>query len=73
MLKRAIFPTLVLFLIFIGLISTLASEKPSEVISVHFSPNGSCTDAIVDCLDKATNSVYVQAYSFTSAPIEVET
>ena len=37
--------------------------------AVYFSPDGGCTDAIVACLDKATNSVYVQAYSFTSAPI----
>ena len=27
------------------------------------------TEAVVDALDHATNSVLVQAYSFTSAPI----
>ena len=36
---------------------------------VHFSPNGGCTDAIIRTLNAATNSVHVQAYSFTSAPI----
>jgi len=36
---------------------------------VFFSPRGGCTEAVVDALDRATNSVLVQAYSFTSAPI----
>jgi phosphatidylserine/phosphatidylglycerophosphate/cardiolipin synthase-like enzyme len=36
---------------------------------VFFSPRGGCTDAVVGVLDRATNSVLVQAYSFTSAPI----
>ncbi|HMC28159.1 MAG TPA: phospholipase D family protein [Verrucomicrobiae bacterium] len=36
---------------------------------VYFSPNGGCTDAVVAALNRATNSVLVQAYSFTSAPI----
>ena len=36
---------------------------------VYFSPDGGATDAIVAELGKATNSVLVQAYSFTSAPI----
>jgi phosphatidylserine/phosphatidylglycerophosphate/cardiolipin synthase-like enzyme len=38
-------------------------------IQVFFSPNGGCTDAVVENLQKATNAVYVQAYSFTSVPI----
>ena len=38
-------------------------------ISVYFSPNGGCTDAIIDAIDEATDSIRVQAYSFTSAPI----
>ena len=38
-------------------------------IEVYFSPEGGCTEAIVGALDKARESVYVQAYSFTSAPI----
>ena len=36
---------------------------------VYFSPHGGCTTAVVDALNHATNSVLVQAYSFTSAPI----
>ena len=38
-------------------------------IQVYFSPKGGATDAAVNALDQATNSVLVQAYSFTSAPI----
>jgi phosphatidylserine/phosphatidylglycerophosphate/cardiolipin synthase-like enzyme len=38
-------------------------------VQVYFSPNGGATDAVVNALDHATNSVLVQAYSFTSAPI----
>jgi len=36
---------------------------------VYFSPRGGCTEAVVENLNKATNSVLVQAYSFTSTPI----
>jgi phosphatidylserine/phosphatidylglycerophosphate/cardiolipin synthase-like enzyme len=38
-------------------------------IEVHFSPRGGCTETVVRELDRATESVFVQAYSFTSAPI----
>jgi len=38
-------------------------------IEVYFSPKGGCTDAVVSALDRATNSIFVQAYSFTSVPI----
>jgi phosphatidylserine/phosphatidylglycerophosphate/cardiolipin synthase-like enzyme len=38
-------------------------------VQVFFSPKGGATDAVVNALDQATNSVLVQAYSFTSAPI----
>ena len=38
-------------------------------IQVFFSPHGGCTEAVVDNLGRAANSVLVQAYSFTSAPI----
>lgn len=45
-------------------VSALAGD-----IQVYFSPKGGCTEAVVESLNKATNSVLVQAYSFTSAPI----
>lgn len=38
-------------------------------ISVYFSPDGGCTDAIVAELNGAKRTIDVQAYSFTSAPI----
>ena len=37
-------------------------------IQVFFSPKGGCTEAVVNNLNTATNTVLVQAYSFTSAP-----
>jgi hypothetical protein len=36
-------------------------------IQVFFSPNGGCTEAVVENLKNASNTVFVQAYSFTSA------
>lgn len=36
---------------------------------VYFSPNGGCTAAIVKAIAAARESIYVQAYSFTSQPI----
>lgn len=36
---------------------------------VFFSPRGGSTQAVVDALDASQESVYVQAYSFTSKPI----
>ena len=41
----------------------------SGPITVHFSPGGGCTEAVVQELRAAKKSVLVQAYSFTSAPI----
>ncbi len=38
-------------------------------VQVYFSPKGGATEAVVEVLNHATNSVLVQAYSFTSAPI----
>lgn len=38
-------------------------------ISIYFSPKGGAQQAIVDTIGQAKKSIYVQAYSFTSAPI----
>ncbi len=38
-------------------------------ITAHFSPNGGCTEAVMEALAGARQTVLVQAYSFTSAPI----
>jgi len=42
--------------------------QPASV-RVLFSPQGGCTEAIVSAVNDAKKSVFVQAYSFTSAPI----
>lgn len=47
----------------------LAVSIRAAEIQVFFSPKGGCTEAVVNNLERATNSVLVQAYSFTSAPI----
>lgn len=36
---------------------------------ICFSPGGRCTALIVQTLDRATHTVHLQAYSFTSGPI----
>ena len=46
-----------------------AADQSSPIISSYFSPNGGCTQAVVEALGSAKNTVLVQAYSFTSAPI----
>jgi len=38
-------------------------------VQVCFSPNGGCTKAIVNEISNAQSEIYIQAYSFTSAPI----
>lgn len=38
-------------------------------VGVHFSPNGGCTEEIVEQLDRAKSDVLVLAYQFTSEPI----
>ena len=43
--------------------------EADESVRVYFTPGGSPTAAIVKTLDNAQESVHVQAYSFTSAPI----
>jgi phosphatidylserine/phosphatidylglycerophosphate/cardiolipin synthase-like enzyme len=62
---------------FVTLLALLAACAPAETtpqqpapqIEVYFSPKGGYTDAIVRELDAAKESVLVQAYTFTSAPI----
>ncbi len=42
------------------------NNTPTQVC---FSPKGGCTEAIITQIDKAKTEIFVQAYSFTSAPI----
>ena len=41
-----------------------------ETLQVYFSPKGGCTEAVVAQINAAQKSILVQAYSFTSQPIE---
>lgn len=52
----------------LALILSITVASAADV-QVFFSPKGGCTEAIIAHVNKATNSVLVQAYSFTSAPI----
>src|ERR1043166_4459889 len=47
----------------------LRQASTPQGIEVYFSPRGGATEAVVNALTLATNTVLVQAYSFTSAPI----
>jgi phosphatidylserine/phosphatidylglycerophosphate/cardiolipin synthase-like enzyme len=46
-----------------------AADPSSPSITPYFSPNGGCTQAVVDALGTAKSFILVQAYFFTSAPI----
>lgn len=65
---RRLFVTLCLLLVCSGAYAYDLTLKDTPV-SVYFSPNGGAQQAIVDAIGQARESIYVQAYSFTSAPI----
>jgi phosphatidylserine/phosphatidylglycerophosphate/cardiolipin synthase-like enzyme len=71
-MRWKILSTVLLAIGFLALAAPIQSqERPSPCPSwaVYFSPNGHCTQAIIQELDKAKTSILMQAYSFTSAPI----
>lgn len=56
--------------IFVILIPLYAAEIPiNTTAKVYFSPNGGCTQAIVQEINQAKSEILIQTYSFTSAPI----
>jgi phosphatidylserine/phosphatidylglycerophosphate/cardiolipin synthase-like enzyme len=62
----------IITLIGIDLLTTTFAETQNyqpEKVQVYFSPNGNCTAAIVTAIENTKSSIFVQAYSFTSAPI----
>lgn len=59
---------LALIVIF-GLLLPLRAQQGPQDLKAYFSPNGGCTQAVVDALNGAKKTVLVQAYSFTSMPI----
>ena len=64
-----IFLLAVLLLTFPFFCSTCSEKPSSPSVLVHFSPHGGCTDAVIREVNSARSSIFVQAYSFTSAPI----
>jgi hypothetical protein len=54
-------------LLIVCAVASHAADAPK--IKAYFSPGGGCTAAVVDALVSAKATVFVQAYSFTSAPI----
>lgn len=67
-----------LFLAFFGLFAFVCTGLPRDGyivadqtgrLEIYFSPGGGAEQAIVQELNRAKTSIYVLAYSFTSAPI----
>ena len=62
------FPS-VLFALYLFHFVARVPEAASAPMEVFFSPMGGATEAVVRALKQARQTVLVQAYSFTSAPI----
>jgi phosphatidylserine/phosphatidylglycerophosphate/cardiolipin synthase-like enzyme len=60
--------TFILLCLTVLLGATLALAETGS-IRVYFSPNGGCTDAILQQINRAKTEILIQAYSFTSKPI----
>ncbi len=62
---------LALFSLLVLILTTGCDIKlgPMPPVEVYFSPHGGCTEAVVRELDAAKQTVFVQAYSFTSREI----
>ena len=59
-------------LLLIGLVvapTHAASPSAPAHVAVSFSPQGGATEAVISELNRAQTQVWMQAYSFTSAPI----
>jgi phosphatidylserine/phosphatidylglycerophosphate/cardiolipin synthase-like enzyme len=65
----------IFLILFLGILWTVFSppitlpQEPPPNWEVYFSPHGGCTDAVIRELNRAKDTILVQAYSFTSAPI----
>jgi phosphatidylserine/phosphatidylglycerophosphate/cardiolipin synthase-like enzyme len=57
-----------LLALYLAALPLYAQQGPQD-LHPFFSPNGGCTQAVVEQLNGAKKQVLVQAYSFTSAPI----
>jgi len=57
--------TAIIFLVLSIIVITLpVFAFTVDVANVCFSPNGGCTEAIVDQIDNAKSEILIQAYSF---------
>jgi phosphatidylserine/phosphatidylglycerophosphate/cardiolipin synthase-like enzyme len=74
-LSRILYKRFCLLLVAACIVACTSSQADNSValnqapVRVYFSPDGGCTDAIVNAIDNARSNIFVQAYSFTSAPI----
>jgi phosphatidylserine/phosphatidylglycerophosphate/cardiolipin synthase-like enzyme len=73
-IMKSILSVTLIFLLFVPTCQSQELPQAQQAqapppISVYFSPNGGCTDAVVKELGAARTTILVQAYSFTSVPI----
>jgi phosphatidylserine/phosphatidylglycerophosphate/cardiolipin synthase-like enzyme len=71
-MKRTIFIYLIVASLLMGTglyLGLTVKFQGKPTIEVYFSPHGGCTEAIVKEIENAKSSIFIQAYSFTSAPI----
>jgi hypothetical protein len=62
----------IIFLVFSIIIITIPVFAFNvDVANVCFSPYGGCTEAIVNQIDNAKSEILIQAYSFTSAVLDL--
>jgi phosphatidylserine/phosphatidylglycerophosphate/cardiolipin synthase-like enzyme len=59
----------IIFILLVAAPYARAGDPMPVQAEVYFSPNGGCTEAIVREIGAAKKTIYVMAYSFTSAPI----
>lgn len=64
-------PVLLAFYVAFHFLSSIQAHqiKGTGTIDVYFSPNGGAQEAVIREIGHAKSQIYVQAYSFTSAPI----
>jgi len=58
-----------ILILLLALPLTLYGQQGPQDLKAYFSPNGGCTQAVVNALNGAEKTILVQAYSFTSAAI----
>ncbi|MGC1854920.1 MAG: phospholipase D-like domain-containing protein, partial [Candidatus Aquirickettsiella sp.] len=69
MLKKLLCGFLLFSVCPISISLAISKSNSCPTIQVCFTPGQNCTKEIIDVIDAAKQSIFVQAYSFTSAPI----